>query len=62
MFSKAGKLHNDRKASQADDLLEHAFLASANCVSELVCSGCRLAERAAYCCLHFALCAVRCAV
>ena len=31
MFSKAGKLHDDLKASQADDSLEHALLASANC-------------------------------
>ncbi len=31
MFGKAGKLHDDLKASQAHDSLEHALLASANC-------------------------------
>jgi hypothetical protein len=32
MFSKAGKLHDDMKASQDDDSLEHALLAAANSV------------------------------
>jgi hypothetical protein len=32
MFSKAGKLHDDLKASQSDESLEHALLAAANCV------------------------------
>ena len=31
MFSKAGKLHDDGKASQADDTLQHYLLAAANC-------------------------------
>ena len=30
MLSKAGTLHNDLKASQADDTREHATLAGAN--------------------------------
>ena len=30
MFSKAGRLHDDLKASQSDDTLEHALLAAAN--------------------------------
>ena len=30
MFSKAGRLHDDLKASQLDDTLEHALLAAAN--------------------------------
>ncbi len=30
MFSKAGKLRDDLKASQEDDTLEHALLAGAN--------------------------------
>ena len=30
MFSKAGRLHDDLKASQLDDTLEHALLAVAN--------------------------------
>jgi hypothetical protein len=32
MFSKAGKLHDDLKASQNDESLEHALLAAASCV------------------------------
>jgi len=31
MFSKAGKLHDDLKASQNDETLEHALLAAVNC-------------------------------
>ncbi len=30
MFSKAGRLYDDFKASQSDDTLEHALLAAAN--------------------------------
>ncbi len=30
MFSKAGRLHDDFKALQSDDTLEHALLAAAN--------------------------------
>ncbi len=30
MFSKAGRLHNNRKASQSDDTLDHVLLAAAN--------------------------------
>ena len=30
MFSKAGQLHDDLKASQADETLEHALLTGAN--------------------------------
>ena len=30
MFSKAGRMHDDMKMSQADDTLEHALLAAAN--------------------------------
>ena len=30
MFSKAGRLHDNLKASQSDDTLEHALLAAAN--------------------------------
>ena len=30
-FSKAGRLHDDMKAGQSDDTLEHALLAGKNC-------------------------------
>ena len=30
MFSKAGRLNDDLKASQSDDILEHVLLAAAN--------------------------------
>jgi hypothetical protein len=30
MFSRAGKMHDDLKASQADSNLEHSLLAAAN--------------------------------
>jgi hypothetical protein len=30
MFSRAGKMHDDLKASQADSTLEHSLLAAAN--------------------------------
>ena len=30
MFSKAGKLHDDLKASQSHETLEHALIASVN--------------------------------
>lgn len=30
MFSKAGKLHDDAKATQSDDTLQHCLLAAAN--------------------------------
>jgi len=31
MFSKVGKLHDDLKASQSGETLEHALLAAVNC-------------------------------
>jgi len=30
MFSKAGRMHDDMKASQSDDTLEHSMMAAAN--------------------------------